>query len=71
MMIAGDGFVACALPGGAALIVTGEPRTCPTCRTQRTFFINRNGRTACQECDRKMKQIGDTWRSMEGRNAGV
>ena len=32
-------------------IVTAKPRQCPGCGEARFFFINRDGRTLCAECD--------------------
>ena len=32
-------------------IVTAKPRQCPGCGEARFFFINRDGRTRCAECD--------------------
>ncbi len=32
-------------------IVSAKPHQCPGCRAQHYFFINRDGRTHCAECD--------------------
>ena len=34
-------------------IVTAKPLQCPGCGEARFFFINRDGRTHCAECDLK------------------
>ena len=41
-------------------IVTAKPLQCPGCGEARFFFINRNGRTLCAECDlNKIAPRGD------------
>ena len=40
-------------PDGAGLIVTKEPVECKFCRVMHAFFINRDGRTRCVDCDRE------------------
>ncbi len=34
-------------------VVTAKPLQCPGCGEARFFFINRDGRTYCAECDLK------------------
>jgi hypothetical protein len=32
-------------------VVCVQPLTCPQCKTEHYFFLNRNGRTLCAICD--------------------
>ncbi len=37
--------------GDAVHILMREPAKCPYCSTRRWWFVNRDGRTRCCECD--------------------
>ncbi len=42
-------------------IVSAKPHQCPGCGEARFFFINRDGRTHCAECDLLKKHARDTF----------
>jgi hypothetical protein len=38
---------------GQTDIMAHEPRACLRCHRMTCFFVNRNGKTACTDCDRE------------------
>lgn len=37
--------------GDSTFVLSANPRTCPSCKAEHWFFVNRNGRTVCAICD--------------------
>jgi uncharacterized Zn finger protein (UPF0148 family) len=53
IVVDGDTLLMSCRGYGAVMLTT--PRMCPGCQTMHYWFINRDGRTRCVECDHERK----------------